>query len=54
MYFNYQDIDTIDIAFEMKYDQCHHQVIKYFKVGYNNSVYFDRPSDIVVEENFLK
>jgi hypothetical protein len=54
MYFNYQEVDTIDIAFEMQYDQCHHQVMKYFKVAYNDSIYFEGPTETVVEANFLK
>jgi hypothetical protein len=41
MYFNYQDIDTIDIAFKMRLDECNDQRISYFKVAYNDSVYYD-------------
>jgi hypothetical protein len=48
MYFNYQDIDTIDIDFVTKYDECDFQKMKYFKVSYNDSVYYDGPSDETV------
>ena len=54
MYFNYQNVDTLDIAFEMKYDKCHNQRMKYFKVAYNDSVYFDGPTDRAGTQNFLK
>jgi hypothetical protein len=48
MYFNYQDIDTIDIDFVTKYDECDLQKMNYFKVSYNDSVYYDGPSDKTV------
>jgi hypothetical protein len=54
MYFNYQDIDTIDIEFEAKMNTCNEQVIKYFKVAYNDSVYFDAPTERVPYLEFLK
>jgi hypothetical protein len=54
MYFNYQDIDTIDIAFEAKMNECDEQIIKYFKVAYNDSVYFDAPTERVPYLEFLK
>ena len=54
MYFNYQQVDTIDFAFEMKYGQCHRQVMKYFEVAYNDSLYFAGPTETVVSVNFLK
>jgi hypothetical protein len=47
MYFNYQDIDTIDVAFEMKLNDCDEQIMKYFKVVYNDSIYFDAATDRV-------
>jgi hypothetical protein len=57
MYFNYMDIDTIDVVFEMKKNKCDEQVMKYFKVAYNDSVYFDGPTPyelIPGSINFLK
>jgi hypothetical protein len=41
MHFNHQDNDTIDIAFNTYYDDCHHQLLKYIKISYNDSVYYE-------------
>lgn len=55
MYFNYQDIDTIDIAFKMdKKNSCNAQAMSYFKVSYNDSVYFDNEVNDVPGIDFLK
>jgi hypothetical protein len=56
MYFDQNDIDTIDIAFNTSYDECHNQLLKYFKVAYNDSVYFDGLTDNnrVPGVNFIK
>jgi hypothetical protein len=55
MYFNYQDIDTIDISFKMRLDDCSDQRMSYFKVAYNDSVYFDSPTTSVNNSlSFLK
>jgi hypothetical protein len=54
-YFNHIDIDTIDIEFEMKKNKCDWAEIKYFKVTYNDSTYFDGAIDHVPGNiNFLK
>jgi hypothetical protein len=54
MYFNYQDIDTIDVAFEMKLNDCDEQIMKYFKVAYNDSVYYDAPTERTPNIDFIK
>lgn len=54
MYFDYMDIDTIDLAFEMRIDKCDRQIMKYFKVAYNDSVYYDGYTDRVWGVEFLK
>ena len=41
MYFNYQDIDTIAIDFKLYRDACGKPRENYFKVAYNDSVYFE-------------
>lgn len=43
MYFNYQDIDTIDIAFTAMKNDCNEQVLESLKVSYNNFIYLDGP-----------
>ncbi len=43
MYFNYQDVDTIDIAFEAQKNKCKEQILKSLKVSYNDSIYLDGP-----------
>jgi hypothetical protein len=53
-YFNHTDLDTIEIEFEMKKDECDKQIIKYFKVAYNDSVYFDGATDYVYSTDLLK
>lgn len=53
MYFNFQDIDTIDIDFKMKKDDCG-QVMSYFKVAYNDSTYFDNTVNNIPSFDFLK
>ncbi len=54
MYFNYQDIDTIDIDFKMTKGNCGHQIMEYFKVAYNDSVYVDKIVSRVPGASFLK
>jgi len=53
-YFNYQDVDTIDIQFEMRRGECDQQVMRYFRVDYNNAVYFDGKTEFVPNVEFLK
>ena len=53
-YFDETDMDTIDVEFEMKKDDCGKQIMKYFKVAYNDSVYYDAATDYVPEAEFLK
>ena len=43
MYFDYQDIDTIDIVFVASKNNCNEQVLESLKVAYNDSVYLDGP-----------
>jgi hypothetical protein len=48
------DQDTVNIDFEMRKDKCRHQVMKYIKVTYNDSVYFNDVIDNVPLIDFLK
>jgi len=53
--FDYGDVDTIDIEFEMRRNDCDEQVVKYFKVTYDDSLYFDKETDFVPSNlQFLK
>jgi hypothetical protein len=54
MYFNYQDIDTIDIAFQLRWDDCNEEELKYFRVAYNDSVYFEGTVERTPGVYFLK
>lgn len=54
MYFDQHDTDTIDIAFEMKKNKCGDQILKYLKVAYNDSVYFDGKTESMIGLYFLK
>lgn len=54
MYFNHQDIDTIDVQFKMNMNECDQQVLNYFKVSYNDSVYFDKKTNRIPHVYFLK
>jgi hypothetical protein len=53
MYFNYQDIDTIDIAFKAMRNDCNEQALESLKVSYNDSIYLDGPIEKFYA-NFLK
>jgi hypothetical protein len=54
MYFNYQDIDTVDIKFKMKFSECDAQIPSYFKVSYNNTTYYDKSTERIPNLEFLK
>jgi hypothetical protein len=54
LYFNFQDIDTIAIEYRMR-DNCGSPLDSYFKVAYNDSIYFDRPVETdPPSQQFLK
>jgi hypothetical protein len=54
VYFNYQDVDTLSMSFKTNINECDEQVINYFKVAYNDSIYFDAPTERVPNTQFLK
>jgi hypothetical protein len=54
MYFNYLDTDTIKIDFKMRTDECDEQIVEYFRVSYNDSIYFDESTSFVPGITFLK
>lgn len=54
MYFNYLDVDTLNIDFRMSINDCDEQVIEYFEVSYNDSIYFDEETGFVPDITFLK
>jgi len=54
MYFNYEDIDTVDIEFRMQKNGCEQQVMQYFKASYNGGVYVDEMVESVPGASFLK
>jgi hypothetical protein len=41
LYLNHQEIDTLKYEFEMRKNDCGHQVYHYTKLTYNDSVYVD-------------
>ncbi|MBX2964847.1 MAG: hypothetical protein KF845_01790 [Cyclobacteriaceae bacterium] len=41
LYLDYQDTDTLRYEFEMRNNDCGHQVYHYVKLTYNDSVYVD-------------
>ncbi len=41
LYLNHEDIDTLRYEFEMRNNDCDHQVYYYTKLTYNDSVYID-------------
>lgn len=47
VYFNYKDVDTLSVSFKTNINECDNQVINYFKVAYNDSIYFDGATDRV-------
>ena len=53
-YFNHEDQDTIDMEYEFSKNDCKHQEISYFKIAYNDSIYFDSPINYVPNIQFLK
>lgn len=54
VYFNYQDTDTVDIKFKMKFGECDAQMPSYFKVSYNNTTYYDKSTERIPYLEFLK
>ncbi|MBX2964845.1 MAG: hypothetical protein KF845_01780 [Cyclobacteriaceae bacterium] len=45
LYLDYQDTDTLRYEFEMRNNDCNHQVYHYVKLTYNDSVYVDEFND---------
>lgn len=41
LYLYFQDVDTIAIDFKMRFGECNEPLVTYFKVAYNDSIYFD-------------
>lgn len=54
LYLNQFDTDTINIAYEATIDDCDDMVLEYVAVSYNDSIYFDGPTNSYPGIFFLK
>ncbi|AHM59181.1 hypothetical protein D770_04570 [Flammeovirgaceae bacterium 311] len=45
--------DTLDVNFEMRIDRCDDQIMKYLKISFNDSVYYDTQTNRVPTFRFV-